>query len=388
MSGFAQNDTSSQTVKPPTIFTADSLASGNTKDVLTSFFQLAIDQLTGPNKQLNFNSNPFALMLKSNPVLNVDTNYRKYRALRKTNFGFGLQLDSAYHFNGFSSGVKYALVNKRDTATSATLSKLLHNSQIVNERHVLLRALNAHIITLQSPQREIFEDAVHKLFSVDTPFNKLDTAVQRKVRELVQENNLHLLTRIVDEDPSSNFTRANRANFDSLKNEIKQGLLWTVGVSDTTYKDQFFFSNLVLNTEIVKGFGAYKPGNNLEYDIKAALNLLDDSLAKGRDLKRAILNFEPGLNWVIRNKENDKSWLEFKISGSYSHNFTTLYNEERRDSLTFNGTLRIRVYEDIWIPLEFKYDPRSGNVLGFINVHFNFTTLGSLVRAGAARRSS
>jgi hypothetical protein len=252
----------------------------------------------------------------------------------------------------------------------------------------LLRALNAHIITLQSPQREIFEDAVHNLFSVDTPFNKLDTAVQRKVRELVQENNLHLLAKIVEEDPSSNFTRANRANFDSLKNEIKQGLLWTVGVSDTTYKDQFFFSNLVLNTEIVKGFGAYKPGNNLEYDIKAALNLLDDSLAKGRDLKRAILNFEPGLNWVIRNKANDKSWLEFKISGSYTHNFTTLYNEERRDSLTFNGTLRIRVYEDIWIPLEFKYDPRSGNVLGFINVHFNFTTLGSLVRAGAARRSS
>src|ERR1700758_3976836 len=63
------------------VLTADSLASGNTKDVLTSFFQLAFNKLTGPNKELDFTSNPFALMLKSDTTLAVDTNYVKYRAL-------------------------------------------------------------------------------------------------------------------------------------------------------------------------------------------------------------------------------------------------------------------------------------------------------------------
>src|ERR1700744_4680241 len=106
----AQGDTTAKTpakTSAPTIFTADSLASGKAKDVLASFFQLAFDQLTGPNKQLNFVSNPFAVMLKSDSGLNLDANYYKYRRLRKTNIGFGLRLDSNFHFNGFSSGVTY-----------------------------------------------------------------------------------------------------------------------------------------------------------------------------------------------------------------------------------------------------------------------------------------
>ncbi|MDR3713306.1 MAG: hypothetical protein P4L51_10855 [Puia sp.] len=216
--------------------------------------------------------------------------------------------------------------------------------------------------TLKSPRKEIFQDGIHLLFAVDTPFNKLDTAVQNKVKELVRSNKeLNLLTIIVDKKPSSNFiSEIDHVIFDSLKNQIKKGLLLTVGVSDTTYNDQFFLSNIVMNSELVKGIGAYKTGSNFEYDIKGALNLLDDSLYKGRNLKRAILNLEPGLNWVIRNKANDQSWLEFQVSGAYSHNFTTLYHNERRDSVTVNGTIRVRVYNDIWIPLELKYDPKSG----------------------------
>ena len=52
-----------------TFITADSLVSGNFKDVLTSFYQLAFNNLTGPKKELNFNSNPYALLLKINSRL-------------------------------------------------------------------------------------------------------------------------------------------------------------------------------------------------------------------------------------------------------------------------------------------------------------------------------
>ncbi len=81
-----------------TILTADSLASGNWKDVLTSFFQLSFDKLTSNKKELNFQSNPFAILLKSHPEAAIDTNFVKYKTLRKINFGFGLQLDSSYRF--------------------------------------------------------------------------------------------------------------------------------------------------------------------------------------------------------------------------------------------------------------------------------------------------
>ena len=99
-----------------------------------------------------------------------------------------------------------------------------------------------------------------------------------------------------------------------------------------------------------------------------------------RDLKRCIFNFEPGFNWVFRNKSNDQSFFEFKFAGSYRHNFIYLYNEEKRDNLTFNGTLRIRVIDDLWIPLEIKYDPANGNVFGFLSAKLNFTGLGKLLK--------
>jgi hypothetical protein len=381
---FAQDDGSKVTTPP--IFTADSLASGNAKDVLTSFFQLAFDQLTGKDKQLNFNSNPFALMLKSNPSLNVDTNYGKYRALRKFNFGVGLNLDSAYHFNGFSSGFKYALVNKRDTAASSLLHRAMDDDPLAHQRDSLHTLLTAFELTLAPDQRAKFHTALRQLLTKDIAFNQLDADLQAKVNQLVTADpkEFELIAQMIDQRPTSSFVREGKRVFDSLKNVVKQGLLWTVGVSDTTYKDQFFFSNIVVGTEIVKGIGAYHPGSNVEFDVKGALHLLDDSLAMGRDLKRSFLTFEPGFNWVIRNKQNDQSWLEFQLSGAYSHNFTTLYASEKRDSLTFNGTLRIRVYNDIWIPLSIKYDPRSGNFLGFINVRFNFSGQGG---KSAAKKS-
>ncbi|MDQ3683666.1 MAG: hypothetical protein M3352_11455 [Bacteroidota bacterium] len=57
-----------------------------------------------------------------------------------------------------------------------------------------------------------------------------------------------------------------------------------------------------------------------------------------------------------------------------------MYAKERRDSLTLNMTIRVRVISDIWVPLEIKYDPKSGNVFGFLNVRANFKALGKLTK--------
>ena len=65
--------------KPPVLpLSADSLATGNYKDLLTSFFQLSFNHLIGPKKELNFASNPFGVMARRNPDLLVDTNYYRY----------------------------------------------------------------------------------------------------------------------------------------------------------------------------------------------------------------------------------------------------------------------------------------------------------------------
>ena len=379
--GNAQNNSAG--IRP--ILTADSLASGNSKDVLTSFFQLAFNNLTSKSKELNFSSNPFAIMLKSDPTLAVDTSYYKYRVLRKTNFNFGLKLDTSYRFNGFSSGIKYALIDQRDSSTSKLLFEKLRSDRLGIEIDSLQIQLAALAPDRTHPaERAAFVASLGVFFANrDTAFNEMDTGFQRIVRQVIDTSNFYpVLARLIKANPAFNIRTAQLNRYNSLRNTIKDNLLWTVSVSDTTYKDQFFFSNVVFKTQLVKGFGSsMKPGSNWEYDMAAYVNLLDDTLHKGRDLKRALLTVEPGFNLVLRTKNTDQSFLEFKFSGSYIRQLGSLYAGERRDSLTVNATMRIRIINDIWIPLEIKYDPRSGNIFGFLNVRMNLKGLGK--QAGA-----
>src|SRR5687768_525040 len=77
----------------PLALTADSLASGNYKDIFKSFFQLAFNRFTSDNKELEFSSNPFAIMARANPKLLIDTSYVRYKNLRNLNFSFAAKLD-------------------------------------------------------------------------------------------------------------------------------------------------------------------------------------------------------------------------------------------------------------------------------------------------------
>lgn len=369
------------------VLTADSLASGNVKDILISFFQLSFNKLTSAKKELNFYSNPFAILLKNNPQAAIDTNYRKYKVLRKLNFGFGLNLDTSYHFNGYSFGVKYALINERDTTTSKILFRELGNDSLGLEMDILHTKLNRFIDSAfpNKPQnlgnRIKLSNLVNTLFTDGSiPFNKLDSAFQTIVKKVAHQHHLNRFLSLLRVNPKLNLKTESDLKFSDLKKELQKKLLWTVGITDTTYRDQFAFSNILLSSELSKGIFKSHPGSNIELDIKASLNLLNDTLFSKRNLKRTIFSFEPGINWVIRNKTNQQSIFEVKLSGEYNNRFNNLYTGEDKDDLRFNGTIRVRIINDIWIPLEFKYDPKSGNIFGFLNVKANFSGLSKTLK--------
>lgn len=358
---------------------ADSLATGNYKDVLKSFFQLAFNRLTARDKELQFSSNPFAVMAKLDSSLLIDTNYFKYTRLRNLNFSFGLGLDSSYKFNGFSSGVKYAIINKRDETISREFAKAAYAAN--DEFNKLTSAVGSFIATINrnDPKWALYIGQYNS-FRNDTnfKFSQVDKDLQKVIKHLADSLKLEGFLELV-KDKNLIASKVIKQKYDSLKEIFQKGFLWTVGLSDTTYKDDFFFSNVLLNTEMVKGFGKPKRGSNWEFNFKAGVNFVDDTLKTGRDLGRNILSFEPGLNWVFRTKNTLKSFAEFKLSGSYYHVFQGLYKDEENDRLTLNGTLRIRIINDIWVPLEIKYDPKSGNVFGFLNVRANFQGLRDLI---------
>ncbi len=459
--GSAQQAQSSQVAS---VLTADSLASGNLKNVLTSFFQLSLNNLTGPNKSLNFAANPYAIMLRSDSTLAVDSNFRKYKTWRKLNFNFSLSLDSSYHFNGFSSGVKYALINQRDSTESSWLlaqtqtadaefnqlfnallaydviytmppkqaidsllgskgipfdrfnASLQDSVRQIAKRNKLSRIANFvkylpdSVLALQKDtvgqewtvlsnslhgysaaqlqqwgdsvgaQSDTFSDLVNAFYyGKNKAFHTLDTNFQHLVLSLAKANHLDQIS-IVLKNPSDTFALELYKPFDSLKRAMQNRLLWTIGLADTTYADQFLFSNIVLSTELLKSVLNPNSKTNLELDIKASQNFVDDSAIVGRNLKRSFFSFEPGLNWVIKNKAQ-KSFVELQFSGQYEHFFSGWYGYEQQNQLLFNGTLRIRIINDIWIPLQFSYNPKSGNVLGFLNVTTNFTALGNLLKS-------
>lgn len=358
-----------------TLLSADSLASGNVKDVLTSFYQLALHNLVGPKKEFNFTSNPYALMLKTNPNLSVDSSYRRYRVLRKLNFGVGVALDESYKFSGFSSGIKYALINNRDSTTSRWL--LESALQADNEYTELNQALGQYARnSLRGDSLRDFILKVDTLFNNKTKtFDQFDPGFVQIVKMVAQQQNLKQFLAVVS-GPKVNIYAKEHESFDALKHSLQNKFLWTIGISDTSYKDQLLFSNLLFSTEALKGILHSSAATNLELDIKASYNLINDSLLPGKNLRKGIFAFEPGVNWVFKNKNTQLSFLEIKFSGEYDHVFTGLYPNEKQDRIDFNGTLRLRISNNIWIPLQFRYDPVAGNVLGFINVTTNFTGMG------------
>lgn len=378
---FAQKDQ-----KKLTPLTADSLASGNYKDVFKSFFQLALNKFTSNNKEIQFTSNPFAVMAKMDSSLLIDTNYYRLRHLRYLNFSFAGKLDSSYRFNGFSSGIKYSLINKRDETVSrefitANLIEDSTNSKANNSMNAFQTSLP--IGDERKNFRAIIDSFIRGRSQYDT-FDKLDSSFRKKFIAYLDstKNNQFLL--FLKLNPNFNFNELSKRNYDKVKAAFQNKVLWTAEISDTTYKDHFFLSNLVLTTQFLKG--VLKPQNaiNVQLDIKATAQLVDDSLLSGRDLKRGILIFEPGVNILFKNKQTQKSWAEFKMNGSFTNNFTNLYVEEERRHLTFGGSLRIRIIDDIWLPIEIKYDPKNGNVFGFLNIRANFMGLGKVLKGSGS----
>jgi hypothetical protein len=375
---------------PNPFLTADSLKSGNYKDVLTSFFQLAFNNLTGPAKELKFSSDPFAIMARGNPELYNGRNWYKYRYLRRFNFNVTLKADSNYHLNSFSGGIKYALINKRDLTTSKAFFRSAAASDETKSWHELNVSLSKiqESISIDLPLRSRFREAANKLTAQDStklPFKDLPEDVRDyivdyidKLPDSLKPDYKYLRTLI--EHPDVNPYERVLNDYNLLRDEFLKKPLWTISAEGSSYTDQVVFANATFSSQFLAGIGNNAQRTfTYEADLKAQYSLKDDSLVAGRDLERQVFSFEPGINFVLRTKKEYKSYLEFKLSGSYYHIFPTLHPAEKSDSLTLNAEIRLRVYDDIWVPIVLKYDPEHGNVFGFLNISANFTGLAGLL---------
>ena len=277
------------------------------------------------------------------------------------------------------------MIDRTDITVSREFVDKAKSDELNKERDKLTQLFSKYVreTALTTETKIAFKNSYTSLS--DTAINSLSNDDFKKaIMKIVNENGLDKLKDVFENKTDSSFKDIDIKKFDAIKNSMKNNLLWTIGISDTTYKDKFQFANISLVSEVSKGIFEPEPGdNNIEFTAKAAYNFLNDTLRKNRNLKREIFTTEAGFNWIIRDRSTDKSFLETKFSATYYHNFASIYDGEKRDSLTINATLRFRLRDDIWIPLEVKYDPKSGNVFGFLNIKANFTGLGKLLKSTA-----
>lgn len=359
------------------IRTATQLASGNYKDVLTSFFQLAYQDLTD-HKEFNFSSNIFAIKLKTDPTLNISKNFLKQTFARNSNIKFSLQLDSNFHFGGVKGGYKYALVNRRDYAISRAF-----NYMVLQATHNYAAAFNAAVaeISRRYPEDEggrataLVNEMNH--FFNDTTNRIQFSQLSKEAKELIETffigNEFHI-------SDSWDPRRDLNSIYQNLISDFQKKLLWTVESNFATYPDGKLFSNIELISEAAAGVIPINHRNNIEFSAKVNYSFRDDSLSFGRDLNRQLLLCDFGFNWVCRNARS-KPALELKAAGSLQQIPMGIYKDERRSEFLFAGTLRIHITDNISVPIEIHYDPKSGNVFGFLNVRSNFDWLNGVFGA-------
>jgi hypothetical protein len=353
------------------IRTAENLVSGNTKDVLSSFFQLAANDLTGNNKEFKFSSSIFAIMLKTNPSLNMKQHYFNNGSFaRNTNVNWAVKLDSNYKFNGASFGIKCAIINKRDVASSrqfvnSASSSLQKRFADYNKINGLISS-SPNMVALNSELNRIIADSTGEAYrTMSDPMRKI-------FNEVVGEENSTGI-------PSQSMFNLARATFDSVKSSYATKPIVVLGCDLKTFKDQFLFSEVHVYLDGTGGM-FHASGNDVDFDwvIKANLMIQDDSTRMARDLTRNLLNAEGGFNLVFRNKVAI-STFELKLAAAYEKIFSGKYAWEQDKLFTLNGTARIRISKDLTIPMTIKYDPEHSNVLGVLSITSNFDGLANLL---------
>jgi len=362
------SDAQPTAVKKDMLRTAANISSGNYRDIMTNFFQLALNDLTGPDKRFRFSSNLFAIKLKSNPDLNIDYNFIQNTFWRNSNVDFDLKLDSNYKFNGVSAGYKYAIVNRRDYAIAKDFRDIYEKAiKGMVEIQISVSQAYALVAGTDSAKLDKFNTDFNKFLTDNTvKFSSLSTELQNIINSTISKNS----------DSDWSFAQKVQDIYGKVVDTYKQKLLWTVAGSTSTYSDGFVFSNLDFTSQATAALIPTGKHSHIEFDIKAKYSFLDDTLKAGRDLKRQKLSSEGGFNWVFKNKDNSKPVVEFKVTTTYNLIPTGLYLNEKKSDFTFNGTLRLRITDNIWIPLEIKYDRKAKNLFGFLSFKSNFDWLG------------
>lgn len=374
--GFAKN--LEDTIK----FTksANSGMSALSRDVFVKYFQIAANNIFGESRSITFNTSPYTLITELNPKLKNSRSYKDLSWLRKTNITAGLKLNENFSFNGFTSELKFALIDKTDPSTNNLFSEWLSKDSFRVSIDLLRTKINQSLRKITDPvaTANIDSSKVQFLYRKSISFAETSDEFKNLVDSIFTDDNDPKLNEIKNwilKNRTELVSTAIKDRNSKYKDMLKKNSLWVIGINDSTYKDKFKFSSISVFSQFTKGISRPNTGSNWEINISSILSYVSDSTLAERNLKRVVFEAKPLLNYVLRDKENNYSLLEFALGASYVHRFMGKYIGEEKNTLYADAVLRIRLKDDIWLPLEIKYDPKNGNIFGLLSAKINFNSI-------------
>ena len=312
--------------------------SGNYKDILASFLQLASKNNETDGKSLELNSTLFSIKSKVNPDLLIDYNLKKETFSRNFQFNFKLDLDKDYKYKGFAGGFTYAIVNGRDKQLAVLTNTTYYKKYEVYRKTV--DSIQRELILANTDDKVIIDKAV-----TDIRNNKPTDNKSNKYYQIFSDKFNERIHKRKDVDSDSDLKKYN-TTLDSLVKVEYQRIdakpLWTVSADGTANTDGKFNKASFGTIFLVGNQQAWN-----EIDLRAKVTYTDT--LQTQHLPRTGFNAKAGMNFKLGKDLNQKSFFEVKIYGEYNAVFNNLTPDEKKNDFLANADIRVRLTDDLWI---------------------------------------
>lgn len=330
--------------------------------------------LSASENDISLRSTLYGLKKLYKKDIATDINYARETFSRNFEIGLGIPITEGAKINGINTAITYALINKRDISlqdeeylgTNLARKKAAVNVKVQNLVNELApiadqvtkavrsgRLSRTDSLTLMqalanfgSQQDKDFETLLQTLQQFEIP-------APEGLKEMYLQQRTELMQMV-----------------DTLERAISKRALWTLATA-TSYQANRWDS-IQVKTEYLKGLG-WQQNANKPWDLYfgAFVNWNQDTVRK-QALQRSLFSAKLGLNKVLALKRDGSSFIEILGAAEYSNLLRGRYQSEDQSRLMAAFTLTIRVSNSLFLPFDIRYDPSGGNVLGFLNVKWDF----------------
>lgn len=347
--------------------TVNDLKTGNWQSILSNFLQLAFKDIAGNNKSLSFKASLFAIKAKADSNLLLDRNYVRQKFARNFQFDFALKLDTGYRFKGMQAGFTWAIINKRDSSVVSFANTELDKYYSAAQESLAVAALKFRRSLIISGD------------TVPASKKKLYNEVMDKIRKVLDEKGFVAKSEypaefqaFLDDSFNTNLETADKL-FAKEMAKLRTAPLLTLSVNSTFQNKDRAFSNGGAGLVYLQGIKTKR--TKTEMDIRAAVDIRDTLVVTTQ--RRSRFNASAGINFALLENKDGQSLIEFKPHLEYNSILTKPIGTEKRNVFMANADLRIRVFQNFWLPLTIKYDVEKGRFFGFLDIEFNFNAFKS-----------